>query len=248
MSDIKRLHKEILEKEDSFLHKNDYASAERFLLECIETSIARNDGATEILIRNELMGIYRKIGRKEDAICTVEAVLQKIDAMGVGNQVGSATTYLNSATVYKAFGEPQKSLKLFEKARGVYEKNLSPDDERLGGLYNNMALTLVDLECFAEARALNEKAIGIMVNKPLEVAITILNMATATEKEIGLLEGSEIISDYLERAKALLENYENRDGYYAFVCEKCASVFGYYGDFLYHEELTERAKRIYEGS
>jgi hypothetical protein len=39
-----------------------------------------------------------------------------------------------------------------------------------------------------------------------------------------------------------------RDGYYAFVCEKCASVFAYYGDFLYAEELEERAKRIYEGS
>ncbi len=248
MSDIKRLHKEILEKEDSFLHKNDYASAERYLLECLGTAIAQNDGATEILIRNELMGLYRKLGRKEEAICTVEAVLQKIDAMGVGNQVGSATTYLNSATVYKAFGEPQKSLQLFEKAREIYEKNLSPDDERLGGLYNNMALTLVDLERFAQARELNEKAIKIMAKKPLEVAITLLNMATATEKELGLLEGSEIISGYLEKAKALLESYETPDGYYAFVCEKCASVFGYYGDFLYHEELSERAKRIYEGS
>ena len=248
MSDIKRLHKEILETEDSFLHKNDYTSAERYLLECLKTAISQNDGATEILIRNELMGIYRKVGRKEEAICTVEAVLQKIDAMGVGNQVGSATTYLNSATVYKAFGEPQKSLALFEKAKVIYEKFLSPDDERLGGLYNNMALTLVDLERFAQARELNEKAIKIMERKPLEVAITLLNMATATEKELGLLEGSEIISGYLEGAKELLESYENRDGYYAFVCEKCASVFGYYGDFLYHEELSERAKRIYEGS
>ena len=37
-----------------------------------------------------------------------------------------------------------------------------------------------------------------------------------------------------------------RDGYYAFVCEKCAPAFEYYGYFLAAEDLKERAKRIYE--
>ena len=248
MSDIKKLHKEILEKEDSYLHKNDYASAEMYLLECLGTAVEQNDGVTEILVRNELMGLYRKLGRKEEAFIMVEAVLSKIQALGVGEQVGSATTYLNCATVYKAFGESEKSLQLFERAKGIYEKSLPPEDERLGGLYNNMALTLVDLGSFAQARELNERAIKIMASKPLEVAITLLNMATAAEKELGLLEGAEIIAEYLGKAKELLESYENRDGYYAFVCEKCASVFGYYGDFLYDEQLRERAKRIYEGN
>ena len=50
------------------------------------------------------------------------------------------------------------------------------------------------------------------------------------------------------RTKELLENYTLRDGYYAFVCEKCASVFGYYGFFMYEKELHERSRRIYEGS
>ena len=45
----------------------------------------------------------------------------------------------------------------------------------------------------------------------------------------------------------ILDGYENRDGYYAFVCEKCASVFGYYGWFLYNKEREERARTIYEG-
>ncbi len=248
MADIKNYHKTILEKEDYFLHKNDYASAEKFLLECLENAIAQKDGTTEILIRNELMGLYRKLGRREEALSAVEGALAKIEELGVGEQIGSATTYLNSATVYKAFNMPEKSLPLFEKARRIYEACLSPNDERLGGLYNNMALTLVDLKRFSEARELNEKAIKIMAQKPLEVAITLLNMATAAEAELGLLDGAEIIAEYLEKAKALLEAYKQKDGYYAFVCEKCASVFDYYGDFLYAEELAERAKRIYEGS
>lgn len=241
-------HEKILNTLDSFLHKNDYASAERYLLSCLEAAIAENDGVTEILLRNELMGLYRKVGKENEALSTVDAVLGRIDEMGVGEQVGSATTYLNSATVYKAFGLPEKSILLFEKAKYIYEKDLPADDERLGGLYNNMALSLVDLKRFDEARVLNEKAIAVMKNKPLEIAITYLNMANAEEAQKGILEAHQIISDYLDRAQILLEQYENRDGYYAFVCEKCASVFGYFGDFLYDEELRLRARRIYEGS
>ena len=73
-------------------------------------------------------------------------------------------------------------------------------------------------------------------------------MANASESEKGILEAHEEISYHLEKAKSILEAYENRNGYYAFVCEKCASVFGYFGDFLYDEELQSRARRIYEGT
>ena len=51
----------------------------------------------------------------------------------------------------------------------------------------------------------------------------------------------------MNRAERLLEEYRTRDGYYAFVCEKCATVFDYYGRFFYANELKARARRIYEG-
>ena len=248
MKEINDLHKEILNKLDSYLHKNDYVKAEEYLLACLQDAVESDDFKTEILLRNELMGLYRKVGKRDEALSTVEAVLKKIREKGVGKQVGSATTYLNSATVYKTFGMAEKSILLFETAKEIYEKSLKPDDERLGGLYNNMALTLVDLKRFSEAKILNEKAVKVMKNKPLEIAITYLNMANAVEMEQGILEAHNEIQMHLEKAKALLEEYENRDGYYAFVCEKCASVFGYFGDFLYDEELRNRARSIYERS
>ena len=138
---------------------------------------------------------------------------------------------------------------LFERAKKVYETELDPYDTRLGGLYNNMALALVDLKRFDEADRLYRKAIEIMSNNDggdLEVAITYLNIATAAEAEYGLLDADEKISALLDKAKDILENHAQKDGYYAFVCEKCASVFGYYGHFVYQNELSERARRIYE--
>ena len=144
----------------------------------------------------------------------------------------------------------EHSLSVFERARAVYEKELDFGDDRLGGLYNNMGLTLVDLGRYAEARELYSKAIEIMQKTgegDLEVAITYLNLASAAEAERGLVEADEMIQEYIEKAKAILEAHQKRDGYYAFVCEKCASVFGYYGHFLYEAELLERAKKIYAG-
>lgn len=240
--------KEILDTLDSYLHKNDYKSAEKHLLNHLEKTTESKNFSTEILLRNELMGLYRKLGKQKEALETVEAVLSLIEENNLQNNVGSATTYLNSATVYKAFGMPEKSILLFNKAKKIYEEKLPQNDERLGGLYNNMALTLVDLKRFDEAEVLNKKAIDVMKNKPLEIAVTHLNMANASEAEKGILEAHEEISHHLEKAKSILEEYGNRDGYYAFVCEKCASVFGYFGDFLYDEELQDRARRIYEGT
>ncbi len=240
----------ILERLDSHLHRNDYASAERHLLYWLEEAERIGDHRAELLMRNELMGLYRKLGREREALGCVEVALKKIEELAIGHQVGAATTFLNCATVCKAFGEAERSLELFGRAREVYERELDAADERLGGLYNNMALTLVDLDRFDEANAMYESAISIMKETEageLEVAITYLNMASAAEAELGLVDADEKIQEYMDMAEELIENYGNRDGYYAFVCEKCASVFGYYGRFLYENELKERAGRIYRG-
>jgi tetratricopeptide (TPR) repeat protein len=241
----------ILSKLDEHLGKNDYSSAEKHLLYWLGEAERGCDNKTEILILNELMGLYRKLGRRDEALSMASSALSKTEALGIETQVGAATTFLNAATVYKAFGEPERSLPLFIKARAIYETELEASDARLGGLYNNMALTFVDLGRFGEAYELYKKAISIMEkqeNGALEVAITHLNVASAKEAELGLLDAEEAISIQLERAKELLEANKKNDGYYAFVCEKCASVFGYYGYFLYENELKERARSIYEGA
>lgn len=241
----------ILDKLDGYLARQDFAAAERHLTFWLAEATAARDTATEMLVRSELVGLYRKLDRREDALSAVSATLERVGALGLADTVGGATAYLNCATAYKAFGDPEASLPLFLRAREVYERDLPAGDARLGGLYNNMALTLVDLNRFSEAAALYLRAVAVMEAVPrggLEVAITYLNMASAAEAERGLLDAEEEILSLLDRARALLDADEGGDGYYAFVCEKCASVFGYYGRFAYAEELRARAGRIYEGT
>lgn len=241
----------ILDKLDDYLHKNDYSGAERHLRYWLAEAENARQVQTVLLIENELMGLLRKLGRKDEAIDTAETALRLVSEHDLSCNIGAATTFLNSATVYKAFGQAEKAMPLFEQARAIYERELEPQDPRLGGLYNNMALALVDLARFEEANDLYRRAIAVMQTVPngaLEVAITYLNMASAAEAEHGLLDAAEQIEELLDTAEALLESCETRDGYYAFVCEKCASVFGYYGRFVYEKELKARAKQIYERS
>lgn len=238
----------ILNKLDSYLHRNDYVSAEKHLLYWLDESEKCSDSRAVLAVMNELMGLYRKLGNRVEALRFSQLSVKKIEELNAVDQLGSATVYLNCATVYKAFGMAKVGMPLFRKAEEIYKKNLSPTDSMWGGLYNNMALALVDIKEFSQADAMYRKAIDIMLsaeNGEPEAAITYLNLANAIEEEKGLLDGSEEIDDCLHKAKELLENYGRRDGNYAFVCEKCASVFGYYGDFLYEQELKERAERIY---
>lgn len=241
---------QILYKLDELLSKNDYAAAKQHLLYWLAEAEAGNDHKNALLLNNELMGLCRKLGEQEQALRFAQAALERVEQMGIGQNVGAATTYLNSATVYKAFGMAQVAIPLFEKAQNIYEQALPPTDERLAGLYNNMGLALVDLNRFNEADCLYQKAIAVLQrtqNKEPEQAITYLNMATAAERQYGLEEAEAIIAAHLQQATALLEQCkEQTDGNYAFVCEKCESVFRYYGYFAYANQLKERSRRIYE--
>lgn len=242
----------VLEKLDAYLGKNDYDGAERHLKYWLGEADADGDGRGAFALKNELMGLYRKVGKRDEALEFADAALELAEKLGIAESAAGGTSFVNAATVYKAFGMPEKSLELFERAREVYERELDGDDSRLGGLYNNMGLTLCDLRRFDEARELYSAALRVMEKAQYgeaERAITYLNLANLAEAQYGLEEASEEIGGLVERARELLESEAlPRNGYYAFVCEKCAPTFGYYGYFIYAKELRERAEKIYAGA
>ena len=242
----------VLDKLDALLGNNDTAGAKRLLQYWLSEAEYTGDDHGILLMQNELMGLCRKLGEKESALQYAQAALDQVGRMDIGDQVGAATTYLNSATVCKAFGLSEDAINLFQMAQAIYERDLPPDDDRLGGLYNNMGLALVDLKRFREAQAMYQKALSVMQavpNKEPEQAITYLNIASAVEAEQGLLPSQTAIDGLVQQAMACLELGKDRtDGHYAFVCDKCASSFGYYGYEAYAAQLSERSRRIYEGT
>ena len=242
--------KRIIEKMDEYMSRRDYAGAERHLLYWLEEAKLGRDLRGQLLLRNELTGHFRKTGDKENALQNAEEALRLVGDLDFTGTVSAGTTYTNAATAYHAFGEHQRALALFEQARAVYESRPDTDPALLGGLYNNMALCCAALKDFPRSFSFYEKAMAAMEQVPggkLEQAITCLNMANAVEDQLGMEQGEPRIYELLDQALELLrDKAAPRNGYYAFVCEKCAPTFSYYGYFLAAEELKEQAEAIYE--
>ncbi len=241
----------ILAKLDDYFSRKDYAGAKRHLLYWYEEACASLDLRSKLMLCNELIGLTRRTESKDENYFYGDEALKAIDALEISESIAAATTYVNIATSYKAFGEPRHSMPLFQKALEIHNANSSAVSAfTRGSLLNNMALSLADLGRFEEAFKYFRQALDIMVGAErgqLEMAVTCLNMASATELQMGLESGAEKIEALLDKAQALLDIYRDaNDGHYAFVCEKCASVFEYYGYFAYAKELNERVRAIYE--
>ncbi len=242
----------VMAKLDSYLNTKDYAEAERHLLYWMSEADRLHDLRGQLMVSNEMIGLYRKTGQQIEAFAYAEKALSLLKELDYEQSISAGTTYVNAATAYNAFDEQEKALELYEKARVIYESNPAVADHLRGGLYNNMALSCKALGRYDEAFALYEKAMNAMAEVPggvLEQAITCLNMADAVVAQQGLEEGEARISELLDRAQTLLQDPSApHDGYYAFVCEKCAPVFDYYGYFLTAAELREEAGKIYDGA
>lgn len=254
----------IAEKLDDYMGRRDYAGAERHLLYWLEEARSLGDKRGELMVRNELVGHFRKTGNREQAFLHADAALRLVDELDFGNTLSAGTTYTNVGTAFNAFGENERSLQLFRKAASLYEGSAHTRPSLLGGLYNNMALVCVSLGRFSEADELYDRALKVMArveHGELEQAITYLNQADLTVAKTLAEKGGDETSAFadesceqaveacLDKALSLLDTQSvPRDGYYAFVCEKCAPTFAHYGYFLADEDLRNRAKAIYEGA
>ncbi len=240
----------VMARLDEHLSRDDYSGAERHIAYWLDEAQRGGDKRGAYTLYNEQMGLYRKTGRKEPAFAAMDKALALMDELNFAQSAAGGTALVNAATVCTAFGETNRALDLFARAQSVYERELAPVDSRLGGLYNNMALAHAALAQYDEAFAFYAKALAVMEqveNGEPEQAITHLNLANAVEDAIGMEDGIERIEEHVNRAMELLDTPSlPRDGNYAFVCEKCAPTFDYYGQFMYAAALRQRAQEIYD--
>ena len=240
----------IAEKLDEYMSRRDYAGAEKHLLYWMQEALEGGDERGRLMLCNELIGHYRKTGQRAEAFARAEEALGLLGRLELEGSISEGTTCVNAATAYSAFGEDTRALELFSRAAKVYEGRSDTDPAMLGGLYNNMALALGGLGRFGEAFALFDKAMALMgrvEGGELEQAITCLNIADTLEAEQGAEAAGARIRSLLDQAYAFLRDAPvPRDGYYAFVCEKCAPGFGHHGDPRAEAELMKAAEEIYD--
>lgn len=210
-----------------------------------------NDQKGLLEILSEEIGYYRKVADGQRGLSAVNEALSLLDCNYNESSVNNATIYLNCATTMKAFGKAEEAMPYYAKAKEMYERLLPSDDFRLAGLYNNYATALKDLERYDEARENYLKAIRLLEAKEDvygEIAVSYVNLAHL-EYDAAFKDGRDAddkVDECLERAYKCLDNPKiKRDGNYAYICEKCAPAYEFFGYFLQKAELEKRANDIY---
>ena len=238
----------IIQKLDGYLNAEDYQSAEKLLRYWQEEAISIDDLKGELEILNEILGFSRRISDEAWGIKAVGRAIELVDRLPLSDKT-AGTILLNAATTLKCFGHPLRGVEQYERAKILFDRSLPKEDKLWGGFYNNYALALSDIGRFEEALDHYQNAIDVMIKAEfgtLEVAITLMNIAELFER-LGNYEA--LIEQNLEQAMGYLDDPSlPRNGYYAFVCRKCAPTFGHFGWFKVEQQLNERADRIYEGN
>ena len=238
----------VIEKLDGYLNREDYVGADRLLKYWLEEARSLKDRKGELSILSEIMGFSRRIKDADGGLAAVWRGFELVEELPLDDKT-AGTILLNGATTLKAFGKAKEAVRYYEKARDCYGNILADYDPLWGGFYNNYALALSDLERYDEALDHYQNAIDIMAQKEyggLEIAVTLMNVAELFER---MGENDALIEQSLEQAFAYLDDPQlPQNGYYAFVCRKCAPTFGHFGWFMTEKDLNERANRIYEGS
>lgn len=239
----------ILAKEDSLYDELKYEEIERLLTYWEKEADALKDKSGELTMLSEQIGLFRKMKEKSKAITAIDKALKLMESTGYNDSPSAGTIYLNAATTLKAFGELDKAMPCYQKTQELYDKYLKPNDEKYGGLYNNMALAYVDLKEFETAEELYNKALEIMSaidGKQLEVAITYVNMAQLYFAWLDMEECVDRILECMNKAyENLMSDKVPQNGYWAFVASSCIPAFDQFGFDSYKEILQKKVDEIY---
>ena len=158
----------IMDKLREYEDRNDWPAVERHLKYWLAEAEANRDERGQLMLHNELMGYYRKQGKKDEAFSHAEKADYLVKKLEMEDTVTAGTTWVNTGTVREAFGDPVGGLEFFERAQANYEKNLPDNDGRLGGLYNNMALSLAVFIALA-AMEISQKALSVLYRREFHV-------------------------------------------------------------------------------
>ena len=192
----------VLEQLDAIPEGDGGRRTEEFLKDKIREAEYEGDLSSALTLVNEYVGFLRYMGKFTDAERTIKDARRLCLDMGITGTSSHATTLLNIATLERAMGKYEESLKDYEHVQEIYDKALAPDDYLYAALYNNMSLLYQEMGDHEKSALCLKKAIPIISNyddKRIEQAISRTNLAQAclmlgrlAEAEAELISAEDI--------------------------------------------------------
>ena len=206
----------ILEEYDSMFGRCELADIEDFLKNNIDTAKNMGDYGAMITLLNEMIGFCRDTTQRDKALGYCDTLLAVMNQIKLQGRVEYATSLLNIANAYRAFGMCKESIDLYQQVYDNYKVNVKPNDFAYASLYNNWSLVYQEIEDFQKAKELLLKALAVVdlyEEAIIPQANTRTNLAT-TLLQIGTDEAYAEAMQYLSEALAVYERDGGKDFHY----------------------------------
>ncbi|MDE5865937.1 MAG: tetratricopeptide repeat protein, partial [Lachnospiraceae bacterium] len=220
----------VLNEYDAMYGKVSLEAIEDFLFEKIKEAMNEEDTASLITLLNEMIGLCRDTTQKEKALTFCNELHKLLDRLELQDTQSYATSMLNIANAYRAFGLYEDALNAFTGVENCYKRCLDSDDFLFASLYNNWGLLYQEIGDYAKAKETLLLALRIVDKKKdaeMPKASTLANLGAA----MILLPEKENKDEAVKYIKEALELFE-ADGGKDFHYSAALTAMGdaYYGE------------------
>ncbi|MDO4156484.1 MAG: DUF4125 family protein [Oscillospiraceae bacterium] len=171
-----------LQQLDALLRESKLKEADAFLTEQIQAAKQEPDWEAALTLYNEQMGFLRDCGRFAESITAGEQALQCIQTLHLEQTLPHATTLLNVANAQRAAGKYESAFSSYRAVKELYDRLLSPTDDRMASYYNNLSLLYQAVEDWEASCTALEQALQIVTqqkDQTTRVAISQTNLAVS---------------------------------------------------------------------
>ena len=231
----------ILSEYDEMFGRYSLQEIEGFLLKNLSEARFKFENKVLVALLNEAIGFYRDTTQKEKALKLCGELNELLISMNLQGSIAYATSLLNIANAFRAFGVYKESLLLFEKVEDIYRKHLSKEDFMFASLYNNWSLVYQEIGEFEKAVELLEKALKVVESYPDAVipqATTRTNLGSSL-LGVGTENSYQKAVGYLKEALNIFEKDGGSDFHYS-------AALVAMGDALSFKEDYQKAVKYYE--
>lgn len=256
----------VLIEYDSMFGNNSLEEIERYLVTHIEQAYEEQDFYSAITLLNEYMGFCRDTSQNEKGKRCCEETVSLMKKVGLEGTVEYATSLLNVANAYRAYGMLTESLDIFKKVENCYKQSIEKNDFKFASLYNNWSLLYQEMFDFDNAKEMLVKALRIVdmyPNAVVEQATTRTNLAVTmfriSKDEKTGAHGKTRASkwadtykqamSYLKHALRIFESDGGRDFHYSAALAAMGDAVYMKGDYqsaakYYSRAMAELEKHV----
>ena len=236
----------VIQQQLDLLYKESLDNAYAYMMDIAIKAMNEENEEVLLFILNELIGYYRVTSQKEDGNRVALQLINILSVKGYDHTLYQATSFLNIATMYRAFGQLDQALSLYQETQRIYEK-VNAHDEELSSFYNNYSLLYLELGQYQKAIDLALCALKI-VKKNQDYPKMAVSYANLSQMYLSINQ-KEQAKECVNKALELFENHAQHDShYYSALATKGQYEWAIGNDDLaldYYNQAIEGVERIY---